>query len=226
MSAARRGRSNRDRMRRTSQRRKLKKTWLIVCEGRETERNYLDKLKREESVKKHFAITVIRGKGGARSQIVSRAVDEKRTRENTPNRDSPDKVVCVLDTESLQNPQARGDLAAARDSAKNADIALYLSNPAFEVWFLAHFQRTSRQFRDCDAVIVELTKEWNAAFGQAYDKTDDNVYKKLASRTEEAIENARNVVEHDHGDKRDIADCNSSTEVYRLVEKLFSGQTD
>jgi len=44
MNAARRGKSNADRMQRKSRQRKLKSTWLIVCEGRMTERNYFDGL--------------------------------------------------------------------------------------------------------------------------------------------------------------------------------------
>jgi len=107
--------------------------------------------------------------------------------------------------------------------ADENDISLYLSNPAIEVWFLAHFLRTSQQFNDCNAVIVELDKKWTANFGRPYEKSDRDVYKRLASRTQAAIENARAVVEHDHGDKSDIAACNSSTEVYRLVEDLISG---
>jgi hypothetical protein len=221
MIAARRGKSYRDRTRRTSQGRKLKKTWLIVCEGRETERNYLDGLKREDSVSKLFTIKVVRGKGGSRSQIVNRAIKKKRNQQYTP-----DRVICVLDTESLHNVQTRDDLEAARSTADENGVSLYLSNPAFEVWLLAHFLRTSQQFRDCDAVIVELNKRWTAKFGQPYDKSDRDVYGRLASRTQAAIENARAVAEHNHGDKSDIADCNSSTEVYRLVEDLISGETD
>lgn len=152
---------------------------------------------------------------------MNRAIDKKRTQQDTP-----DKVVCVLDTESLQDAQARDDLAAARSEADANGISLDLSNPAFEVWFLAHFLRTSRQFNDCDAVIVKLDKKWTAEFRQPYDKSDRDVYGRLASRTQAAIKNARAVAEQDHGDKSDIADCNSSTEVYRLVEYLISGQTD
>ena len=221
MNAARHKRPHGDSMRRTSQRRKLKKTLLIVCEGKETERNYLDGLKREDSVSKLFTIRIVPGKGGSRTQIVNHAIHKKRTQQ-----DAPDKVICVLDTESLQSPQARDDLADARNKAKANGIVLYLSNPAFEVWLLAHFSRTARQFVDCDAVIVELDKKWTANFGQPYDKSDRDVYRKLASRTQAAIENAKAVAEQDHEDKNDIIDRNSSTEVYKLVEGLLSGKTD
>jgi hypothetical protein len=134
-----------------------------------------------------------------------------------------DVALCVLDTESLENPQVKEDLEAARQEAASNNIILYLSNPAFEVWFLAHFRRTSRSFRNCDAVIVELDKEWGKAFRQPYDKSDDKVYRRLAGRTQDAVTNAKSVVEIDHKEKTDITDRNSSTDFYQLVERLLSG---
>lgn len=190
---------------------------MIVCEGEKTERYYLDGLKREETVSKAFAITVVPGRGGSRSQIIERAINQKAQRKGM------DVVLCVLDTESLETIQAKADLAAARQEAAHNDIDLYLSNPAFEVWFLAHFIRTSRFFRNCDAVIVELDRKWNDAFDQPYDKSDNRMYQKLATHTQDALNNAKMVVEIDHREKTDIADRNSSTEFYRLVEKLRSG---
>ena len=191
---------------------------MIVCEGEKTERIYLNGLKHEETIKKVFAITVAGGKGGSRSQIIERAIKKKNAQ-----RKEMDVVLCVLDTESLETIQAKEDLEAARQKAARNDITLYLSNPAFEVWFLAHFRRTSRSFRNCDAVIVELDKEWSAAFRQPYDKSDDKAYQRLAGRTQDAVTNAKNVVEIDHKEKTDITDRNSSTDFYRLVEKLLSG---
>lgn len=207
----------RNRIRRTPRRKKLKKTILIVCEGEKTERYYLDGLKREETVSKAFAITVVPGKGGSRSQIIERAINQKAQRKGM------DVVFCVPDTESLETIQAKADLAAARQEAARNDIALYLSNPAFEVWFLAHFIRTSRFFRNCEAVIVELDRKWNDAFGQPYDKSDDRMYQRLATHTQDAVNNAKMVVEIDHREKSDITDRNSSTDFYRLVERLLSG---
>ena len=207
----------RSRIRRTVQKRKLKKTILIVCEGEKTERYYLDGLKREETVSEAFAITVVPGKGGSRSQIIERAINQKAQRKGM------DVFLCVLDTESLETMQAKADLAAARQEAARNDITLYLSNPAFEVWFLAHFRRTSRSFRNCDAVIVELDREWSAAFRQPYNKSDDGAYQRLEERTQAAIANAKDVVEIDHREKADIVNRNSRTDFYQLVERLLSG---
>lgn len=221
MNAARRGKSSGDRTRRQFRGRQPKNTWLIVCEGRETEPNYLNGLKQSDSVSSLIAMKVIPGKGGSRTQIVNYAVKKKRSHPG-----SLDKVICVLDTESLQSEDTRDDLAQARRKAKENGVFLYLSNPAFEVWLLAHFTRTSKSFSDCDAVIVELDKKWTAEFRQPYDKSDRDVYAKLALRTPVAIKNARDVAETDHEDKNDIIQCNSSTEVYKLVDDLLSGKTD
>ena len=207
----------RNRIRRISRKRKPKKTILIVCEGEKTERYYLNGLKREETVSEVFAITVVPGRGGSRSQIIERAINQKA------QRGEMDVVLCVFDTESLETTQAKEDLAAARQEADRNNITLYMSNPAFEVWFLAHFRRTSRSFRNCDAVIVELHREWSAAFGQPYNKSDVQVYQRLATRTQAAVTNAKMVVEIDHKEKPDIADRNSSTDFYQLVERLLSG---
>ncbi len=207
-----------NRIKRTPRKKKLKKTILIVCEGEKTERYYLDGLKHEETIREAFTITIEGGKGGSRSQIIRRAIKKKDAQ-----RKEMDAVFCVLDTESLENTQVKEDLEAARQEAARNDITLYLSNPAFEVWFLAHFRRTSRSFRDCDAVIIELDKEWRRAFRQPYNKSDTRLYQKLAKDTQVAVTNAKMVVEIDHREKSDIADRNSSTDFYRLVERLLSG---
>ena len=72
-----------------------KTTVLIVCEGKETERNYFDQLKRDEPTRQNFSITVKRGKGGSRQQIAQFAVDRK----NDVDADY-DQVWCVMDVES------------------------------------------------------------------------------------------------------------------------------
>ncbi len=160
-----------------------------------------------------------RGKGGSRLQIVQEAVDRKNDRGKESG-----ETWCVMDVDRLDSEEARDDLAAAEQLAQENGIRLCLSNPAFEVWFLAYFQRTSHAFIDCDAVIVELDKHWQTAFGQPYSKGDERIYERLASRTSDAPENARNVREQDRDAEPDIAECNSSTEVYRLVARLVGGQ--
>jgi len=135
--------------------RALKKPILIICEGKETEPNYFNLLKREDIVTNRFTIKVKRGSGGTRLQIVHSAVKLK------VESDIDDQEVwCVFDTEELRSEESRKDLSAAISLASANSIITFISNPSFEVWLLAHFVRTSKSFRSCDDVIVELNKQW------------------------------------------------------------------
>ena len=190
-----------------------------MCEGRETEPNYFRALRNEPSVHKKFAVTVKKGRGGSRLDIVRQAVEEKEQ-----GGGEFDETWCVLDVEHPHSIDAQDDLAQAVDLGRRNEIRLAFSNPSFEVWLLAHFLRSSRSFPGCGAVVVELNKQWNRHLGQAapYDKSDEKIYSRLAGLTRQAIDNARAVRENDHAGEADILKCNSATDVYLLVERLLS----
>ncbi len=198
---------------RRHQPRPLKTTLLIVCEGKETERNYFEELKREPWTSRYFAITVKRGKGGSREQVAQFAVDRK---ENSV--DDFDEVWCVMDVES---PAARDEMERASAQLEQNGIRPCLSNPAFEVWLLAHFERTARVFLDCESVIAELNGHWRDRFRLDYDKADPRIYTRLAELIRNAISNAKWVRETHHGLATSTLDCNSSTDVYRLVAQVI-----
>jgi hypothetical protein len=185
---------------------------LIVCEGKETEPNYFNGLKREEPIREEFAIRVKRGKGGSRLQVAQFAVDRK----NEPGTDY-DEVWCVMDGE---RPEGLDETRRALDLLDGNSISAAVSNPAFEVWFLAHFERTAAAFLDPDAVIVRLNKHWQERFSIRYDKADDRIYDRVAKLTASAVGNARWVREKHHDPAACIVDCNSATDVYRLVARL------
>ena len=125
---------------------------LIVCEGRETERNYFDQMKREGFAREHLVVRVKRGKGGSREQIAESAVNFKN------GASEPfDEAWCVMDIEKRHD---RHDCEAALRILGKHKIEPCLSNPAFEVWVLSHFRRTTRAYLDCDAVIRNLNPEW------------------------------------------------------------------
>lgn len=184
---------------------------LIVCEGKKTEYHYFHQLKQEACVKKSFNVTVKPGKGGSRQQIAQYAVERKEYAS-----DDYDAVWCVMDVE---HPDGLDDIREALTLLKSKRIRPALSNPAFEVWLLAHFQRPGMHFLDCDAVIKELDKHWRREFHAAYDKADERIYRRLSYLTDHAIVNAKWVREHHHRDK-DIVEANSSTEVDLLVGEL------
>ncbi len=201
--------------RRRSPHRPLKTAVLLVCEGKETERNYFDQLKREDAIRERFAITVQKGKGGSPEAVAKYAV-ERKDNSNVKF----DEVWCVMDVEDANQ---RASLDKALTILQKNNIKACLSNPAFEVWLLSHFERTAKMFNNCDAVIARLGKCWQKEFSTGYDKSDRAIYRRVSDRTNTAIENAMSVREKHHGMDKPAADCNPCTEVYRLVKHLLGG---
>jgi RloB-like protein len=189
---------------------------LVVCEGKSTEFTYLDGLCQEQGVQDRFAPQLRRGRGGDARVVVQAAINE---RDRQRHRDEAyEEVWCVLDVEGIEET-AR--LNEAITLARIEHIHLALSNPSFEVWLIAHFTRTSRQFPNSKAAETYLEQQhWRPVFGCDYEKGAPELYTRLASRVNDAIENARAVLEQHH-EGRACKDCNSSTEVYCLASKLL-----
>jgi hypothetical protein len=156
------------------------------------------------------------GKGGSCLAVVHQAIAELE--KAAARGEDFDEVWCVFDVEQAGQKK---QVIKARALADQHRIRLALSNPCFEVWLLAHFDRTKKAFADCDAVIKALNKHWQSGLGQDYEKNDEKVYERLTSRTETAIDHARNVREQDWAASADIIDCNSATDVYLLVGRLL-----
>jgi hypothetical protein len=193
---------------------------LIVCEGRETEPNYFRGLRDEETVRRRFVLEVRKGKGGSPVNAVEKAVEE--IEKAAERKEQFDEVWCVIDVEQTGgNPR----LIEARALARRNRIQLALSNPSFECWLLAHFERTARSFADSNQVVEQLNKFWRKTFDQDYQKNDDRIYQRLSPFTETAIKNCRSVREEHFKFSDDLANCNSASEVYRLVERLL-GKTE
>lgn len=198
---------------RTSRGRPEKQRLLIVGEGKETEPNYFRGLRDEDDIKARFAITVKGGTGGSPMEVVKQACVLAQQAKNRG--EDYDEVWCILDVEA----QHERDFSEVMHFAQEQGIGLCLSNPVFEVWLLAHFERTAQHFQDYDAVRARLNSHWQKEFGQDCQKNDERIYERLRSRTDSAIDNARWVLENHHQLERSL-EANSSTEVYRLVGKL------
>ena len=199
--------------RRRSRSRPLKRRILLVCEGCETERNYFDQLKRTDQIRNRFAVKIIRGRGGSRLQIAQRAIDRKNE-----HGAGFDEVWCIMDVEEQGQIQATKEATALLESES---IKHCLSNPAFEVWLLAHFIRTPKYFANCDQVIQELQKYWSDVSVEDYSKGDRRIFTRLEEKTRTALENTRSVRETAHNSSAHTADCNSSTDIARFIDILI-----
>jgi len=191
---------------------------LIVGEGQETEPNYFYGLKQEDEVRARFAVTVKPGPGLSPVRIVECALAHVQRAQARSDEDRYDEVWCVLDVEG---PSKRGLLQQAVGLAREHGIQLCLSNPCFEVWLLSHFTRLARAFHDGPAAEKALSQHWRQRFGSDYHKADERIYDRLRPFRDTALDNARFIRERSHRQDRPLAECNSATEVYRLVSHLL-----
>lgn len=206
-------------MKRNSQRptRTRKRAILIQCEGLKTEPRYLHEFSIDCGATRRFAVTVKPGKGQNACVTMKAAITEGSRQKFGVS--VYDEVWCVLDVEHTAHAAT---LTEALALAKQHNIKVCLSNPSFEVWLLAHFERVKRDFPDSDAVERRLNETyWKKHFGEDYDKADPRLYERLQSRRESAVDNAAWTLEDFHENKP-CRVCNASTEVYKLVQRLFS----
>ena len=193
-----------------------RRSLLIQCEGSKTEPNYLEELCKACGVRQRLEVKVRHGKGQNARVTVEAAITESRRKRQ--GECLYDAVCCVLDVEHAAHEVTLNEAIVL---AKTHDIRLFLSNPSFEVWLIAHFERVKRDFADGDAAEAYLNTYWRKHFSCDYDKGDPKLYAKLEDRVSDALENARWMLEVFHGNAP-CQNANASTEVYQLVQELLN----
>ena len=120
---------------------------LIVCEGSETEPNYLNALKEYFQLNK-AAIVIVPSSGSAPQTVVKYAKDAMRDACRTGNPYA--KVYCVIDKD--MHPKYSNALQTIRDFDSEADehcgtiLCAVPSVPCFEYWVLMHYSQSTRSF--------------------------------------------------------------------------------
>jgi hypothetical protein len=207
---------------RGSRRRQIKPVILIVTEGAQTEPKYFEHFRNRHT---NIDIRVVGNKTGAGEtdylSLIRKAADYREKNQLSPTSGDATWVVADGDV-NYNNPDPiatkEKQLSQARKLADKKGIRLALSNPCFELWYLLHFQYTTKFLKDYAAVKVML-----ASYIPAYEKTDD-VFAQLAAETPKAIQNAKRLEEYHLKDGAaqpfEIA-VNPFTDVYQLVETLL-----
>ena len=187
--------------------------YLIVCEGKKTEPNYFNGLKRK-----------INEKYGNKVDVLIPNIDVKGTGMNTTSLvkytqktvNHANKVYgqvwVVFDKDDYNNEQF--------DSAiKNCDYNVAWSNPNFEVWLLAHFKKVNRYISK-DDVLQELSKEFQKKGLGDYTKIDTNIFEKITSEgnLDTAIKNCEYMEELNKDGQ--ASQRNPMTKVYKIVDEL------
>lgn len=99
---------------------------------------------------------------------------------------------------------------------KNRVEKFIVSNPSFEVWYLLHYEYSTRSYLNADAVIRELKKYY-----PGYEKNSD-MYLILKDKMGDAITSAEKLEDYHNAEKHLHPDvnCNPYTDVHKLVKLL------
>ena len=186
---------------------------LIVCEGAETEPNYF------ESLRRYLKLSTIRvaiiDRAGAPIGVIEEAQAQAKKRKrgirnNPTNTPQIEAIWCVFDVE---NPHYNQTFDRAVQIADQNGFRLAISNPAFEFWYVLHFEHTTRPFSDGNDIKKYLERHL-PGYHPAM-----SVFDALISSTQIAVRNAKQILEN-----HPQSDCrfpNPSTLVHLLVEKMI-----
>jgi hypothetical protein len=179
---------------------------LIVCEGAKTEPDYFRELRR------YFKLSTveveIEENAGAPGAIVNKAqqMQAKRKRDETF-----DEIWCVFDREARHlNPT----FDAAVQKAGGLKYHLAISNPAFEYWYILHFECTTRVFANGEEVKAYLREHHIPGYEESMP-----MFHQIMDKTNLAIHHAENLCENHPAQEGRFP--NPSTTVHSLVKELI-----
>jgi len=184
-----------------------KARYLIVCEGRETEANYLTGLR--DAWRINAANVVIR-RGDDRTDSLSLVHRARALWKEDPDFDRV-FVVCDHEDDGVAAARDLAGLPLAPRSRPGLVVELILSRPSFEFWLLLHFEYTTRMFRDAKEVTRVLAQHL-----PGYDKADRRLYAKLHAGLEKAVAGTQQLKRHHVEKGVDVPD----TDVPILVDAL------
>ena len=195
---------------RNSNSRKRKKIIFIATEGKnKTEKLYFKKFN-SDKVQIRFA------KGGSTDPVnmVSELLSECKDMGYDPK--AGDTAYCVLDSDFVASKNKQ--IAVADKKAEENELSLIVSSPCFEIWYLCHYDYSTKAFSSNEEVIDELRKRI-----PQYDKNMEDMYELLRLSLKNAIKNAKRLEEYNlqSGKRLHTVEFMPSTEVYRIIETIM-----
>lgn len=101
--------------------------------------------------------------------------------------------------------------------ALETNVNVYSSNPCFELWFIYHFEFSTKSYNSSEEVVKALKK-----YIPEYEKNRDD-YGAIIGHEEKAIINSKKVQEYmTKNCKNPIMSLNPNTDVYKLVYLLIN----
>ncbi len=209
---------------RPRQRRKriLSPRFIVACEGRRTEYEYLTRLDKAVARGGKPAVSVLRGGGLDAVRVVKKAIrqrEEDRRSQMFSRRDG-DMVFALLDVEP-HDPSKVGALDKALRLANREGVCVLLSNPCFEFWLFCHVadeRQACRGFEDPTALDRALRRH---GFDKDTLHASSSGFDRLLNNVKGAVRVARHVHERHHANVADIRHANACTTVYQLVARMI-----
>lgn len=192
----------------------VQKSFLIVCEGKETEPNYFKALTKDiKSIHRD-----IRGKGKNTIYLVEEAI---KLKENN----NFDKVWVVFDKDSFPNEHFNNAITKAESNG----IECAWSNEAFELWFLYHFENVGRYLsrKECKKELscaVNKSKKYkkdNKNKEYEYQKKDEKNFSIMTSYGSQKNAILWAEKQSEKFTDKNYATHNPCTMVFRLVKQLI-----
>ncbi|RZB29071.1 MAG: hypothetical protein AEth_01675 [Candidatus Argoarchaeum ethanivorans] len=183
-----------------------RKVYVIVCEGKKTERIYFEKYRTRYS---NLSIKTPDSKYTDPKNLIKFA--KKQINEENLIFDNGDAIWCVFDCDENEN----NDLTEACKIA-GKDIRISFSNPNFELWYLLHFELYVTKLERSE--VIQKLKKYIPKY-----KKNMNVYDLLINERPEAIINAKKLIKiHERNEIKQISvESNPSTQIYNLVEEIL-----
>ncbi|MCD4783568.1 MAG: RloB family protein [Candidatus Eremiobacteraeota bacterium] len=182
----------------------LRDTVLIVCQGKETEKNYFSSLKDDFGIR-DLKVEV---KSKDPHRIVDYALKKSCLKKSRYNR-----IWCVLDKDNSTDQNFND----AVTTAGNREIGVAYSNKSFELWLYLHFHysesaQSSQEYED------KLKGLFKKHFDKTYEKNDKEIFSLLRDKMERAIRHAEKL--YSKRNKDSPAKADPSTTVHRLIKEL------
>lgn len=189
---------------------KPNKTFLIVVEG-QTEQIYFSEMKSLERIP-GVTITPKLAKHSSVKTILETAIRECET-------GTFDSVWCVFDRDTILKDGISKDLQDLFDDAKELKINFADSFPAFEIWFLLHYEMPKRFYENQDEVIKDLQKHLADYSKEKRWLLRENLYSKLKPQLQTAISNAEKLEDADGEQASEACTRCNVHKLFKEVEK-------
>ena len=186
--------------------------YLIICEGKQTEPNYFEGLKRRLNQRYEDRINIVpyikvKGTGMNTESLVKYA--QKIVNQSYK---MYGQVWVVFDKDEYSDEQFN-------NAIKLNEYNSAWSNPNFEVWILSHFKKLNKSMTKVET-LKQVTKEFSKIGLGEYKKNDKELFTKISGegKMEKAIKNCEEVYELMRGQAP--ASSNPTTTVFMLVNDL------